>query len=101
MNQELFEWDQGNIEKVQKHGLRIDEIEELMLSGPDTFKDIRHSNEEMRFIALDHFRERVVLMVFVFRESLESTKLRIISARYASEKERKTYEEKLKSKKNN
>jgi uncharacterized protein len=47
-----FDWDRGNREKCQKHGVSIRQIEELfrgfVLVGPD----VRHSAAEERFRAI-------------------------------------------------
>jgi hypothetical protein len=48
-----FDWDRGNREKCQKHGVSIRQIEELfrgfVLVGPD----VRHSAAEERFRAFE------------------------------------------------
>lgn len=45
-----FDWDSGNIEKCQKHGVSIAEIETLF-ENDDNFvgRDITHSKIEERF----------------------------------------------------
>jgi uncharacterized protein len=99
MNLDFFDWDQGNSEKVQKHGLKIRDIEQFLLSNPRAFIDVQHSKNEIRFIALDYYKEKLVFAVFVIREHHLVSRIRVISARYAKEKERIVYEKKIKSQK--
>jgi len=53
MTVEGFEWDDGNREKCQRHGLSLDEIEHFfhqkqLFVSPD----LKHSREEERFLAM-------------------------------------------------
>jgi len=49
---ETFDWDEGNREKFQKHGVSINEIEEaLTAEAMMILPDLKHSDEEDRFIA--------------------------------------------------
>lgn len=43
-----FDWDAGNREKCQKHGLDLEEIEALVMSGPAIYPDHEHSSQEDR-----------------------------------------------------
>jgi predicted DNA binding CopG/RHH family protein/uncharacterized DUF497 family protein len=47
-----FDWDEGNLEKCQKHGVSIGEIEALLSSDPGVAPDPGHSEQEDRFIAV-------------------------------------------------
>lgn len=48
-----FEWDEGNCEKCQKHGVSIHEIESLFKDGSlAVFFDKKHSRLEERLIAI-------------------------------------------------
>lgn len=86
-----FDWDAGNASKSQtKHRVNVDEAEQVFLNEPlVVLEDTRHSQIEKRYHALgqsDHGR----LLQITF--TLRSDKIRIISARPMSPKERKFYE---------
>ncbi len=72
--------------------MNFKECEEVFLNEPlKTFYDIKHSQEEIRFIAFGKTDEnRRLLIVFTVR----NRKIRIISARDMSKKERRIYEQK-------
>ena len=53
-----FNWDAGNINKVQKHGLSIQEIEEFINSDPYVLVDNKHGAKETRFIAFGKSNKR-------------------------------------------
>jgi uncharacterized DUF497 family protein len=88
-----FDWDDGNRKKCQKHGVSIDEIENLFLGQPRVAPDIPHSGEEDRFIAVGRtVEERPLFVAFTFRKSAMGTLIRPISARYMHGKEIESYE---------
>ncbi len=91
-----FEWDQGNIEKSYlKHGITIRETEESFLDE-NVFlqEDIKHSEKEERFIAISKTtKNKTLFSIFTIRNK----KIRIISTRPANKKERRLYEEKIKT----
>ena len=85
-----FQWDQGNLEKNWlKHGVSPLECEEIFFNQPLVVSpDIRHSDREERFYALGRTdADRYLFVVFTVR----GRKLRVISARDMSRKERKIY----------
>ena|SRR3989338_6978155 len=90
-----FEWDEGNLVKnYTKHGVSCEEAESVF---QDSFRldyaDPLHSHSENRFITVGRSnRPRVLLLAWTLRR----TNVRVISARPASRKERKIYEEKNK-----
>lgn len=91
-----FEWDRGNIDKNwKKHKVHYKEAEEVFLNKPlKTFKDITHSQEETRFVALGATnKKRKLYIIFTVREE----KIRVISARSQSRKERRLYAKKEKN----
>ena len=91
-NLEGFQWDDGNRTKNWgKHKVAIAEIEEVFLNSPlFFFEDIQHSDKEARTLALGKtFGERQLSIAFTVRHN----RIRLISARDMSKKERKTYEE--------
>jgi uncharacterized protein len=50
---EGFDWDEGNTTKRQKHGVSIAEIEAALASRSRVAPDLKHSDEEQRFIAIE------------------------------------------------
>lgn len=90
-----FEWDKGNVDKsYQKHGITVNQAEEIFLDeNLGIIKDIKHSQKEKRFIALGKTsKNKLLFVIFTIRKD----KIRIISARIASKKERSRYEQKTK-----
>jgi len=47
-----FDWDDGNRLKCGKHGLSAPEIEDFFRRHPRVAPEMKHSDEETRFIAL-------------------------------------------------
>ncbi|EKE21621.1 MAG: hypothetical protein ACD_7C00166G0003 [uncultured bacterium] len=87
-----FNWDDGNINKnKKKHQVEKVECEEVFFNQPLViFPDKKHSQEESRYYILGKTtRNRKLLVVFTIRNN----KIRVVSARDMSRKERKTYEE--------
>jgi len=94
----VFEWDQWNAQKNEmKHGVSILEAESVFYDPAYTlFKDERHSTDsEKRLILYGKSLENRVLMIGF---TLRYHKIRIITARMASIRERKTYESQKKIK---
>jgi hypothetical protein len=88
----LFEWDDGKAARnLAKHGLSFQEAASVFGDPLSvTFADPDHSRSERRFITIGHTRNgRVVLVAHADRGAM----VRIISAREATPRERKTYEE--------
>lgn len=86
-----FEWDQGNIEKnFFKHKLSYIQIEEVFFNTPLLiFDDFEHSKTEPRMYALGHDNKfNLLTITFTIREN----RVRVISARPMSVKERRRYE---------
>ncbi len=91
-----IEWDQGNIDKCQKHGVSMAEIDEVLLSPSVCIEpDIFHSDLEERLWAIGkNMKGRSVFIVFTRRMRMEGCWLRPISARYMHQKEVLYYETK-------
>lgn len=88
-----FEWNTGNINKVQKHGVSIPEIESLFNHEILVIPDHDHSLTEERFIGVGETILKVpIFVVFTVRNKDSEVNLRIISARYMHSAERKFYE---------
>jgi uncharacterized DUF497 family protein len=87
-----FDWDNGNnVKNELKHGLSWQQIEELFFNEPLLlFKDEKHSNDtECRCAALGNIDDgSLITVIFTKRKN----KIRVISARPMSKKERGFYE---------
>ncbi len=85
-----FEWDEGNIDKNRiKHRVSNVECEQIFFNRPlMVHDDEKHSADEKRFYVLGHTDPgRLLFVVFTIR----NRKIRIISARDMSRKEREIY----------
>ena len=86
-----FDWDDGNRYKNEKkHQVQSVECEEVFFNKPLLlFADEKHSQNENRYYVLGKTRKnRKLFIVFVVRNN----KIRVISARDMSKKEREIYE---------
>jgi uncharacterized DUF497 family protein len=85
-----FDWDGGNTYKNPgKHHIGNEEAEEVFFRAPVVMDATRPEDEEPRWFIFGHSeRGRVLRIVFTIR----GHKIRIISARPASRKERIQYE---------
>lgn len=85
-----FDWDAGNVQKNwETHAVRFSECEEVFFRAPLlALNDPKHSRREERFIALGRTAlSRLLSIVFIFRDE----RIRVISAREMSRKERQEY----------
>ena len=87
-----FDWDEGNARKNEKHEVSQAEAEQVFLNTPLLLLgDPGHSRLESRFLALGTSDNgRRLHITFTLRE--DGTKVRPISARAMSRKERVIYE---------
>ena len=87
-----FEWDSGNETKNAKHKVTCLQAEEIFSNAPLwIMDDFAHSATEERARAIGMTNEGLILVVaFTLRGG--GTKIRVISARIASRKERMEYE---------
>jgi uncharacterized protein len=89
----IFEWDRWNLQKNErKHGVSKIEAESVFFDpGYKLYADIKHSTpKEARMVLYGKGLENRVLMVGF---TMRNDKIRIITARSASQKERRLYEE--------
>jgi hypothetical protein len=89
-----FDWDDGNRNKCQKHGMSIGQIE-YVVGHAETLivHDPKNSMTETRFIAIGRTQEgRFAFVAFTPRERGGLNLLRPISARYMHRKEVAKYE---------
>ncbi len=87
-----FEWDKHNAEKIRiKHGIEPVECEEVFYGMPIVIKpDAGHSKTETRYSAMGKTNaEKLLFVVFTIRNK----RVRVITARNASRKERRMYHE--------
>ncbi len=88
----LFEWHQNKArQNFMKHGVSFTEAstafqDNLAITIPDPL----HSNEEDRFVLVGYSEKNRLLVVI---HTDRNDRIRIISARLATKKERKKYEE--------
>ena len=92
---EGFEWDEGNSEKNWiRHRVSKNECEEVFFNCPVfATEDTKHSENEQRFYVLGQTDvKRCLFISFTIRKN----KIRVISARDMSKKERQVFDEKIK-----
>ena len=88
-----FDWDAGNRQKCQKHGLSARDIESIFQGPVSIFPDPEHSGEEERFIGIGKTeKHHSVFVVFTLRRKDDVVLIRPISARFTHKKEIDYYE---------
>ena len=88
----LFEWDPRKARKnLAVHGISFDEASTVFRDSLSvTIADPLHSEDEERFVLIGQsHRNRILVVVHTERDN----RIRIISARLATSKERNRYEE--------
>jgi len=87
-----FDWDEGNREKNWiKHGVDYRECEEVFFNRPLIVGDeIKHSVQEKRYFVLGRSNAGRRLFLAI---TIRKDKVRVISARAQSRKERQIYEQ--------
>jgi len=89
-----FDWDDGNHDKCQRHGVSIQEIETLFTGTVIILPDEAHSQDEERFRSIGMTAEgRHAFVVFALRLYDGEFYIRPISTRYMHRKEVESYEE--------
>lgn len=89
-----FEWDEGNARKnAEKHDVSQSQAEQVFFNEPLLMiPDPKHSSSERRIHALGRTDDgRLLHITFTLRT--HETKIRVISARDMSRKERSYYEQ--------
>ena len=91
----IFEWDQRKAKSnIQKHNVSFEEAKTVFYNPlSKIFEDEEHSYKEKREIIIGYSSEERLIIV-IFTERKQNT-IRIISARTATKKEIKDYEENL------
>ena len=86
-----FEWDDAkNITNIEKHHIDFSDVVEIFQHPILTNIDSRENYGEERWIGIGQLQGRTIVVVYV--EYLNNI-IRIISARKATKRERKYYEE--------
>ena len=91
-----FDWDDGNRQKSsKKHAITQAEAEQIFANSPLLIvEDVKHSGLEQRYQALGKsFGERLLFVAFTLRQT--GTKIRVISVRDMSRKERAIYAQEI------
>jgi uncharacterized DUF497 family protein len=86
------DWDEAkSLSNRRKHGISFEEAAEVFASGQEYLElfDEVHSGFEDRFIAIGPIHRGLVLVVWTSRDDDDT--LRIISARWANEREQALY----------
>jgi uncharacterized DUF497 family protein len=90
----VFEWDARKAAvNHTKHGVSFEEAV-TVFGDPDALDgpDLRHSEKESRFLRLGRaVSGRVLIVAYTVRRQDDGEKVRVISARQASRKERAAY----------
>lgn len=89
-----FDWDEGNLAKCRKHGVSVEEIEQIFLDEDITIlPDPEHSHAEERFKAIGcTVAGRWIFLAFTLRFREQDTLVRPVSARYMHGREVAHYE---------
>lgn len=89
-----FDWDSGNREKCQKHGVSVAEVEGLFSRPLLIIPDASHSKSEERLRAIGKTASgRSVFLVFTIRVRAGKRVIRPVSARYMHKEEIRHYEQ--------
>lgn len=89
-----FDWDAGNREKCEKHGVSVAEVEGLFSRPLLIIPDASHSQSEERLRAIGKTASgRSVFLVFTIRVRAGKRVIRPVSARYMHKEEVRHYEQ--------
>ena len=91
-----FEWDEEkNRKNIKKHSVSFEEAKTIFFNDFIEKPDIDHSEEEERFIAIGiSYYTRELVVSYCYRIKIQGeTIIRLISARKATENERREYYE--------
>ena len=91
-----FDWDDGNRDKCQQHGVALDEIEAFFRQDRLYIAPaLKHSADEQRLLAAGRspLNDHPMFVVFTLRGDEDARLIRPISARYMYEREARRYGE--------
>ena len=84
----MFEWDDGNLDHIARHGVSPEEAEEALLDRRRIGTAIRRSTDELRWGSVGATEDgRILAMIYTRR----SGRIRIVTARDANVAERRRY----------
>lgn len=84
----MFDWDDGNVDHLARHGIRPEEAEQALLGPRRLGASAYNAIHERRWAAIGATEDgRVVFVVFTRRDS----DVRVITARDATPTERRRY----------
>ena len=87
-----FEWDeQKNRTNIEKHGIDFRDAQDIFLNKRLSIEDTRKNYREKRIITVGLIGKNVCVVVYTPRNDI----IRIISARKANERERRSYYERI------
>ena len=88
-----FEWDEKkNLSNYEKHSVWFEEAQTVWADDSSLeFYDELHSDDENRYIRIG-FSTRLRVLLVIFCEKNDGEAIRIISARKATVRERRSYE---------
>ena len=88
LHDELFDWDAANVEHVRRHGVEPHEAEEALGDPQRLHADAHRQAGEPRRMFIGATTRGRTLTVVVTRRS---ARIRVVTARDASERERRRY----------
>lgn len=95
----IFEWDPNKAaSNVEKHGVTFEEATHVFVDDPNhqsDYDDEHSSLGEERWVTIGRSRQMILVVVHTFHEHMHQATVRIISAREATPRERRQYEEAL------
>ncbi len=88
-----FDWDEYNTSHIKRHNVTPEEVEEIFYQEPQVISaDTKHSEKEKRYTMLGQTKDKRLLNIIFTLRGKKGEKIRIISARDQSKKERREYE---------
>jgi uncharacterized protein len=89
-----FDWDDGNRQKCEKHGVSLSEIEAVFRHPHHLVPAVERAPPEARFLAIGSGGgPRLIFVVFTMRTGKDGDLIRPISARLMHRKEIEHYEQ--------
>jgi hypothetical protein len=84
----MFDWDDDNVEHVQRHGVEPEEVEEVLQSPARLRVPVHRTNVEERRAVLGYTETGRLLYVVITRRA---GRTRVVTARDATDGEKKRY----------
>ena len=91
-SQAAFEWDEAkNKANIGKHGISFETAKRIFERAVLTQRDERRDYGESRHVSIGEVEKAFIVVAYTWREG----RMRLISARPASQKERQAYDERI------